>query len=142
MTPEERFWTRLTKVDSGCWEWNRPCGNGYGYLRVDGKGQLAHRFALTHIAKRPIPDGLVVDHLCRNTRCVNPDHLEAVTQAENNRRGLMVQRYLEWCARITHCPQGHEYSPENTAVRNGKRHCRACDRDRSRRNRQRKKEAA
>jgi hypothetical protein len=71
--------------------------------------------------KGAIPDGLHIDHLCRNRACCHPDHLEAVTPRENVRRGVRSQ--------VTHCPKGHEYTPENTKVKRGRRNCRACEAD-------------
>lgn len=78
-------------VDGGyqtsCWRWLRCLNNyGYGLIRVDGKSQLAHRYLYEH-ARGPVPDGLELDHLCRNRWCVRPAHLEAVTRKENARRG-------------------------------------------------------
>lgn len=73
--------------ETGCWVWQRCTGRaGYGYTSVDGVRVSAHRaFYERHVG--PIPEGLHIDHLCRNTSCVNPDHLEPVTCAENLRRG-------------------------------------------------------
>lgn len=75
--------------------------------------------------KGPIPEGLVIDHLCRNRGCVNPDHLEAVTQRENILRG---EGLAAANARKTHCPKGHPYSGENLYVvpSSGRRQCRIC----------------
>lgn len=80
--------------ETGCWNWNGAMlattgRNQYGRLH-QGKHKrvLAHRWAYERL-RGPIPEGLVIDHLCRNTKCVNPDHLELVTIAENNRRGLL-----------------------------------------------------
>jgi hypothetical protein len=79
----------------------------------------------------PIPDGLVLDHLCRNKLCVNPKHLEPVTNQENILRGLtpLVGGYYNMAK--THCPKGHEYSPENTYYRPSRwrqtRVCRICN---------------
>jgi len=83
----EVFWTRVQKRESGCWEWtSNITGAGYGSLSLGaGKNGYAHRYSY-ELMRGSIPDGLTIDHLCRNTRCVNPDHLEPVTQAENNRR--------------------------------------------------------
>ena len=78
----------LYRVDpkTGCWVWQRS-GGRYGRLMVDGVGVQAHRHFFEQ-AKGPIPDGLQLDHLCRNTFCVNPEHLEPVSGAENSRRGV------------------------------------------------------
>lgn len=125
---------------SDCWEWIRIKGKStsseYGKIsdpnnthRLD----LAHR-VIYETVKGKIPVGLTIDHLCRNTLCVNPDHLEAVTQRENTMRGNGPAAIN---ARKTHCPLGHEYTIENTKIKRGKRHCRECMRiyDRKRRNR-------
>lgn len=124
----ERFWAKVDRRGpTECWEWRgarQP--NGYGHLMVDKRWWMAHRYAYT-ITLGPIPDGLTIDHLCRNRPCVNPVHLEAITMGENTSRGPSAP------GGRTHCPQGHEYSDENTwREANGKRHCRACHRDRQR----------
>lgn len=105
---------------------------GYGALSIFGQRVYAHRFSYElHVG--PIPEGLVIDHLCRNRLCVNPDHLEPVTSQENVRRGheaLGVRQYA------THCKNGHEYTPENTLITvEGWRSCRTCSRERDRRRR-------
>ena len=82
--------------------------------------QLAHRAAYQLFA--PIPDGLVLDHLCRNPPCVDPNHLEPITLAENNLRG---EGCMAKYAQRTHCPQGHPYDEENTWITTvGARRCR------------------
>lgn len=124
-TKIERFISFIREDDSGCWVWTGKINKfGYGYFQIDrATSARAHRFAYEQWAGA-IPDGLVIDHLCRNRACVNPDHLEPVTQAENTARGLL------WQSQKTHCPAGHEYSLDNTRVRaNGHRVCRTCHRE-------------
>jgi hypothetical protein len=79
-------------TDTGCWEWIGTCqSNGYGAFAVAGKTLRAHRWAYEHFVG-PIPVGLTIDHLCRNRTCVNPEHMEPVTSAENTRRGVEARR--------------------------------------------------
>ncbi len=123
-----RFMRRIIKTPTGCWDWQGcKMGNGYGQLGVGGRHYAAHRYAYEQLVG-PIPEGLDLDHLCRNRACANPAHLEPVTRKENLRRGD------HWGGRHnlvkTHCPHGHPYDEANT-YRNkttGKRCCRACAR--------------
>lgn len=123
-TPLERLLAKLEEID-GCLIFTGKLSHGYGRLRVGGVTYLAHRLAY-EVFVGPIPDGLTLDHLCRNRACVNPAHLEPVTLAENKRRGMSDPARN---ARKTHCDKGHEFTAENTYVTSeGYRTCRACRR--------------
>lgn len=130
----ERFWEKVDK-SGDCWEWTAYKLNGYGRFGVGGShkngGRIlyAHRWAYEALVA-PIPEGLYIDHLCRNRGCVNPDHMEPVTSGENTLRGISRAAVN---ARKTHCPHGHEYTPENIQYggRSGReRRCRECNRER------------
>lgn len=135
-SPLERFQAnyRVNPL-TGCWEWSGGRDtHGYSQWGLDRRSAGAHRWAYEHFVG-PIPDGLVIDHLCRNRACVNPAHLEPVSNVENIRRGVSPPALN---ARKTHCGNGHEFTPENTRVnRSGDRACRACGREASRRYRER-----
>lgn len=133
-----RFLSNIDVVEpTGCWIWklaqSGPAadkGMGYGlFTAVGWKREQAHR-ASYRMFVDDIPEGLHVDHLCNVRMCVNPLHLEVVTQAENNRRGA---------ERRSSCRRGHAYTPENTRYsRAGYRECRTCLRDKeARRDRRR-----
>jgi hypothetical protein len=128
-TLADRFAEKHVVADSGCWEWiagrfGGPNGR-YGSFSVKKTPVLAHRMAY-ELFKGPIPPGLQIDHLCRNTICVNPDHLEAVTPRVNVHRSLSP---VAANARKTHCIQGHPLSGSNLYVpKPGVRSCRACRR--------------
>lgn len=128
VAPEVRFW-KAVEPTGFCWYWtNKPHPDGYGQFKVDGKVVRAHRWAYENLVG-PIPDGLVLDHLCCNTICVNPDHLEPVTSEENTRRGQLWRVN----GQKTHCPQGHPYSGDNLYVKpDGRRVCRTCKNDQQR----------
>jgi hypothetical protein len=114
--------------ETGCLPWMRATTNGYGVVQHDGRIRRAHR-VVYEFAVGPIPEGLELDHLCRNRRCVNPEHLEPVTGRENI---LRSESQSAKHARQTHCLRGHELTPENVYLRsrgsNVERFCRACSR--------------
>lgn len=114
----------MTRFDGDCLLWTGTAPHGYGSFWYDGKKVRAHRFSYEHFIGEIAP-GLVLDHLCRNTLCVNPDHLEPVTHAENLRRG-------DWPnSRKTHCAHGHRFTTANTYLWRRHRICRDCHRERS-----------
>ncbi len=119
----------IVDAESGCWVWQRCLTFGYGRKRVKGVDWRAHRWYYEQ-AHGPIPAGLVIDHLCRNRACVNPAHMEPVTNRENILRGVSPHALN---ARKTHCKRDHEYTPENTYLTPaGLRQCRECDRQKNR----------
>ena len=120
-----RFHAKYTVLPSGCWQWHgAKTGRGYGVMRIAAGSRLVHRIAYEHF-REPIPDGLTIDHLCKNKACVNPMHLEPVSNRINNLRGYSSSALN---AKKTHCPEGHEYTSENTYMHRGMRHCRTCHR--------------
>jgi hypothetical protein len=141
------FWARVEKTDS-CWLWQGPLTDkGYGDIHVrDVSRPSRQRSVRVHRltyewAIGPIPKGLVIDHLCRVRNCVNPEHLEAVTQGENTKRG---QTFVADNLRKTHCPQKHPYDAANTIpYRNThggiSRYCRICQGNYKRAYRERKR---
>lgn len=129
------FWQKVDKTTSDCWLWlSTKQQDGYGYYAVNenGKrwGKCAHRIAY-ELVIGPIPDGLVLDHLCDNKSCVNPAHLEPVTQAVNLLRSKKTVNSIN--AAKTHCKHGHEFTSENTYIAPsvGTRHCKTCIKRRS-----------
>lgn len=133
-TPIERLLGKVEKQPDGCWLWTGSLmESGYGMFRLHGQATLAHR-ASYELHKGKIPEGFVVDHLCRVRPCINPSHLEACTLQENVRRGRRNGRDFGAAQRAkTHCPRGHAYDATNTYTsKAGKRHCKECVRVRDR----------
>lgn len=122
----DRFWSKVHPCPiTGCWLWGgglNRANEGYGKYLHDGRKALAHRVSYAAL-EQPIAAALQIDHLCRQPCCVNPEHLEPVTGRVNRLRGTGFVAYL---ATRTHCPVGHEYTPENTTISGGTRTCRAC----------------
>lgn len=124
---QARFWAKVTLPDgNGCMLWtSTKSHNGYGLFTLGDARPRTHRISY-ELAYGAIPDGLVIDHLCRVRHCVAPDHLEAVTRQENVRRGL-TGKLNHANGRKTACLRGHAFTAENT-YRDpaGRRSCRAC----------------
>lgn len=125
--------TRVLTDGAGCWRWTGYLERaGYGSLKLTGwkSKQWAHRLAY-ELFRGPVPDGLVLDHTCRNRWCVNPAHLTPVTRGENVLRG---DGPTAWNLRVATCPQGHLYRGANLFIdKRGSRRCRECARQRYRR---------
>lgn len=132
----DRALHRIVVDDNDCWVFQGAKSHGYGRIKVSTAPFQArywhlHRAVYT-VMVAPVPDDLVMDHLCRNRACCNPEHLEPVTNWENLRRG---QGWVATNAAKTHCAQGHEFTPENTRIRGGSgrapyRVCKECHRQR------------
>jgi len=130
ISPLERFLRKIKIVESGCWEWQgKTTSFGYGCMGLNKKLIYVHRFAYEHYIGS-IPQGLQIDHLCRNPKCANPAHLEAVTASENVLRSTAPTVSAKRNSSKTHCPYGHQYSSENTYHYHNQRFCRQCQRDR------------
>ena len=143
LTIVERFWVKVeTGEPDECWLW-QASRDPMGYGRFNASpgrlpSTLAHRIAYTWTIG-PIPNDLVLDHLCRTPSCVNPYHLDLVTHGENTRRGVAGERNRN----KTHCIRGHAFDAENTLhTRDGRRACRTCRRDRLAAIRTRQEQAA
>ena len=121
----ERFFAKVKKTAS-CWIWLGAHGPmGHGNFQVNGKTYGAHRFSFL-LAGHALYKGKVLDHLCGDPRCVNPAHLQQVTQSVNVLRGNSP---FAINARKTHCIHGHAFTSENTYIfLDGDRGCRACQR--------------
>lgn len=130
LTPASRFWAKVDRRTKGeCWPWlggKNP--KGYGRYHVGPRQVQAHRFAY-ELTIGPVPDGLVLDHLCRNPGCANPYHCQPVTSRENTLRG---QGPAAQAAQRTHCPQGHPYD----TIRQGWRACSVCLKEQAARQRE------
>lgn len=127
------MWSKVDRNGpGGCWIWTASTDQkGYGRITRNNRKHSAHRY-MYKLLVGPIPDGLELDHLCRVTSCVNPAHLEPVTTRENLRRSTAASTLN---ALKTHCPAGHEYTPENTYCPPSRptwRSCRTCIRAKGR----------
>lgn len=132
--PKKEYVLERVKKVADCWEWQlHVTKNGYGQASFRNGNKIdkisAHRLAY-ELFNKPIPEGLDIDHLCRNRRCVNPEHLEAVTRRENIRRGESGKSPKPMLHR-TECVNGHPYTSQNTYIRpdKGTKLCRQCRSD-------------
>lgn len=137
MTLDQLFDRTIPEPNSGCWLWTGAlCSGGYAMLHKPGTKRdvfRVHRLSYK-LANGSIDDDLQVDHLCRIRSCINPDHLEAVTQTENVMRGI---GFAAENSRKIFCDKGHEFTAENTRFYKRKdggqgRRCRQCHRDHER----------
>lgn len=141
-----KFESLLSVGDNGCWVWTGWNARGYGYFRAGGRMNMAHRYSY-ELHRAEIPEGLVIDHLCRNKACVNPWHLEPVTQRVNVQRGEAGESLRRRRGGMTECRNGHPFDDDNTRVdKRGRRSCKACyrvyDRERKRALREFEREAS
>ncbi|MEV0183833.1 hypothetical protein AB0I54_31795 [Streptomyces sp. NPDC050625] len=140
-----RLLTKVTPGHGGCWIYtgNIHKNTGYGCFTISAKKRTSAHRAAYELLVAPIPPGAHLDHTCHTAddgcpggisclhrRCVNPLHLEPVTAQENLLRSRRTVAGRN--ARKTHCPQGHEYTPENTGTNSKGRYCRACGKARIR----------
>lgn len=122
----EKFFSKIVTTKSGCWEWIGCTSKGYGLFRgFDSEKTSSHRFSYL-IFNGELKNKMHIDHLCKNTKCCNPRHLEQVTPKENVIRAK---------TQITHCPYGHQYSQKNTRLYKNARNCKECNKLRSRKTR-------
>ena len=129
---QQRFIAKIAPDDGtldGCWNWIGAKGRGYGLFWLNGRNQQAHRVGWM-LAGKTIPDGLQLDHLCRNRACVRPSHLEPVTHRVNTLRGDTITARE---STATECINGHPFDEENTYRWRGHRLCRECRNAASRR---------
>jgi hypothetical protein len=130
---EERFWQKVVIPEDrlGCWMWTGASLRGYGRFRYVDQVVSSHRLSY-ELCLGPIPPGLHLDHLCRTPLCVNPLHLDPVTNAENTRRGVL--------ANTTHCGNGHPYEMPIKTTPAGVKRCPTCERANSRKARDRRRQ--
>jgi hypothetical protein len=139
----ERFMSKFSiNEEAGCWVWDAYTDpRGYGRYTVSKADRSALAYRVAWVAVHgAVPEGMELDHLCRNPSCVNPAHLEPVTHQENCQRGAIGETTRTRMLARTHCARGHEWTPENTRQTPRQRKCRTCIREdrmraRERRNR-------
>lgn len=131
LTPDviRRFESKTYRSENGCLEWLGAKDKlGYGRFKLNGRMLLSHRVSMT-VRNGLLPDGLVVDHVCRNPSCVDPDHLELVTQAENTARGMSpTAAAVRSVLHENMCVNGHDQSIYLAIRKSGHHRCRECER--------------
>lgn len=129
LTADERFWRKVDKTGP-CWIWTAGRDwDGYGIFSDAGRSRRAHRWSYAALVG-PIPDGLQLDHLCRNRACVNPGHLEPVESRQNTMRSPVAPAALNAAKDVCRCGQ-----PYDAVSRSGARRCRECEARAARRRR-------
>jgi hypothetical protein len=123
--PSVEWWSKHTRQDGECLVWTGASSKGYGQAGLEGRTWRIHRLSYVLFVGALDP-ALEIDHLCRNTLCVNPEHLEQVTTRTNLLRGDGPSGKS---ARQTHCIHGHPFSGDNLYIHDGARHCRVCRRE-------------
>ena len=139
LSMKQKIESHISIIPDGCWNWTGKISKitGYGHVGFNYKTYLAHRLSYI-VYKGSIPEGMVIDHLCRNRKCVNPLHLEAVSLKENILRGNSLPAYK---ARQIHCIRRHILLGANLYITpDGRRQCKTCRAFMNRNNRLRKKE--
>lgn len=126
------IYSRAVEDSAGCWVWQGWKDNGYGRIRSKGQVYKVHRVSYEYLVHE-IPDGLVIDHLCSNRSCINPYHMEPVTQAINAARVDQTPKMNG-----THCGNQHPLDIDNVYMYQGLRKCKTCRRDTQRRFRENK----
>lgn len=119
-----RLLSKVSVVESGCWEWQGyKKKSGYGEMSINNKLFIVHRLSYS-VFKKPIDENLVIDHICRNRSCINPEHLREVTQKENVLENSLSIQSVN--SKKTHCKNGHEFSVENMIYNPTGRECKIC----------------
>ena len=121
MISVEQKLRRKTNYVNGCWIYLGQPSTRYADVKVNKKRIGIHRWAYEHFSKN-IPEGFQIDHICKNTKCWNPEHLRAVTPKENQLNNWVIQKSIA----KTHCDHGHLFSSENIYWYNGHRRCKTC----------------
>lgn len=134
----ERIMERFVVKTDSCWLWLGKKDFGYGRVGFNGSHVRAHKLIYEGL-KGPVPTGLVLDHLCRNRGCVNPDHLEPISNRENVLRGVGLSAEN---AKKTHCKHGHAFEGANLLIVGAQRQCRTCRLARSREWKRKRRELA